>query len=286
MGTLLLMFYALLEQAEGIIVKHYGKKHVSGGMFFNAIICLFALVFFVVTDKGGLCFTNEMLVFGLISCSMYALGFYSMYIALQLGSFVATKMIASFSGVISIIYGIFFLKEQAGFFKYLGIILVFLSVILMQYKKTESAEKKKMSFKWLMWTLATVISNGLIAVLSRMQQLHFNQAYDNEFMILSFGGAFIALCIIGLIYERDKLLYTLRYGGLWGTLAGLVNGGKNLVVLLLYLYIPISVATPLRTGLSLIMSFLLSVFIYREKFTVRQILSVVVGITAIVLFKL
>jgi len=286
MGGLLLAIDMLLQQGEGMAVKHYGDKHKVGGMFFNAVICLFSTLFFIITDKGGLCFTNEMLVYGLISCCMFALGFYSMYVALQIGSYVATKMIASFSGVISIVYGIAFLKEPASVFTYIGIVLVFISTVLMRYKKSENDEKKKVSFKWIVWTLITAVSNGFIAVISREQQLHFNNAYDNEFMILSFGGAFVALCIIGFIYERENFKYIAKHGIVWGLLAGACNGGKNLVNLLIYLYIPISIATPLRTGLGFITSFLVSVLLYKEKFTKLQLLSVFLGIFALVLFKL
>ena len=287
MGALLLAIDMIAQQGESMIVRRYGKKHGAGGMFFNAIICLFAMVFFFLTDKGGLCFPKELWLYGIISCLMFATGFYTMYVALQLGSFVASKLLSSFSGVISIVYGILFLKEPAGFTTYLAIVLVFVSVVLMQYQKPSetTAEKKAFSVKWLVCVLLTAVSNGFIAVISRMQQIRFDNAYDNEFMILSFAGACIALFIMGFALERDKFRNTFKYGLVYGASAGLINGAKNLINLWIYLYIPISVATPLRTGLGFILSFICSVLFYKEKFTIRQLISVAIGIIAIILFK-
>ena len=284
MGILLLLANVFLQQGETMIVRRYGRKY-RGGMLFNSIICLFAVVFFLLTDKGGLCFPKEIFWYGAVSCIMFATGFYSMHLAMQWGSYVASKMIASFSGVISIIYGIFFLKEPADLLTYIAIALIFLSIVLMNGKKDENGEKG-FSVKWLIAVLITAVSNGFIAVISRMQQIHFSQAYDNEFMVLSFGGSFVLLAILALICQRDSLREIAKYGTAYGALAGMFNGAKNLATLVLYLYIPISVATPLRTGADMVLSFMVSVILYREKFTKRQLASVIVGMVALVLFNL
>ena len=285
MGALLMIFDSVINQGEGMVVRHYGKRHGSGGMLFNAIICLFSILFFVITDRQGLYFSGTLVLYGLVSSLFFAIGFYAMYMALQLGSFIATKLISSFSGVISIVYGIFFLHEESNVITWLAIGMVFLSVFLMRYKKSEPDERKKLSAGWLFWTLTSAVSNGLIAVISREQQLYFSHAYDNEFMIVSFGGAFAMLTVLGIIKERDTLKSTAKNGVLYGAVAGLLNGGKNWVNLLLYLYVPISVATPMKTGLGLLLSFLISLLIYKEKFSKRQLISVGIGAVALILFK-
>ena len=286
MGTLLILLAILIHQGAGMIVKHYGNKYGSGGMFFNAVICLFSMLFFILTDKNGLYFPPMLFAFGLVSCLMYAAGFGFMYLALQCGSYALTRLIASMSGIIAILYGIVFLEEPAGWLTYLAIGLVFLSVILMNYRKKEQREKKGFSLKWLIYVLITALSNGLIAVLTRMQQLHFNDACSNEFKILSLGGACIALVIIGLFTDKGRFRQTLRQGTLHGTLAGLLNGANNYLTMTVYLFIPISLATSLRTGLEILASFAVSVLIYRETFTRRQVISALIGIVALVLLQI
>ena len=288
MGYLLILINQAAHQVEGMLVRRYGKKHGAGGLFFNAIICLFAMFFFVLTDKGGFYFPKELWLYGFVSCLMFAAGFYSMYLALQLGSYAISRLISSFSGVFAIVYGLVFLKEPAGVMTYIAFILVFASVFLMNYKTggKEKEEEKGFSVKWLISVLVALVSNGMIAVLSRMQQLRFENACDNEFMMLSLGGAFAALMLIGLVTERGKLKQILKYGMLYGGIAGLMNGAANLVNLATYLFLPISVVTPIRTGLGIVTNFVISVFVYKEKFTRRQLVSAVIGVLALVLLKL
>ena len=67
-----------------MLVKEHGRRHGSGGMLFNALICLFSAVFFLLTDRNGFQFPAKLLIYGSISAVMYAAGFYSMYLALIL----------------------------------------------------------------------------------------------------------------------------------------------------------------------------------------------------------
>jgi len=288
MGFLLIFLNQTAHQLESMLVRRYGKKHGAGGLFFNAIICLFAMIFFVLTDRDGFFFPRELFLYGLVSCLMFAAGFYSMYLALQLGSYAISKLICSFSGVFAIVYGLVFLKEPAGVITYIAFALVFISVFLMNYKTGggEKDEEKAFSMKWLICVLVSLVSNGLIAVLSRMQQIRFDNACDNEFMILSLGGAFAALLLIALFTERSGLKKMLKFGTLYGGLAGLMNGAGNFVNLATYLFLPISVVTPIRTGLGIVMNFVVSVLLYKEKFTRLQLVSAVIGVFALVLLNL
>jgi len=95
-GMLLVVLGLVVHQFEAIIVKYHGKKHGKGGMFFNAIICLFSMIYFFITDTGGLQFPKGIVIYGLINSIMYALGFYSAYIAYKTGSFGLTRLFTSF----------------------------------------------------------------------------------------------------------------------------------------------------------------------------------------------
>ena len=182
MGTLLIIIDQFIGQGEGMVVRHYGKKYGDGGMFFNSFICLFASIFFLITDKGGLCFPKELWLYGIISCFLFATGFYTMYVALATGSYIGTKMFGGFSGIIPIAYGILFLKETATVTTYIATALIFLSVFLRVYQKPGSMKDENASLKWYIYLLLSAISNGFISVVSRMQQIRFDHAYDNEFM--------------------------------------------------------------------------------------------------------
>lgn len=282
MGVLLIILNQLTHSGEGMVVRRYGRKYGDGGMMFNAILCLFSAVFFVLTDTGGLIFTKELVMYGIIGCILFAAGFYGAYLALQTGSFGMTRLIISFSGLISIFYGIIFLHEQASLLKWIAIALVFVSSFVMKYQKNGD---KDFSWKWLILVLITAISNGFIAVVQRIQQLRFEHAYDNEFMIISLIGAAVILAIMGIIKEKDNFLPTLKKGSIYGVFAGMLNGATNFLNLLIIAEFQLSGATPIRTGVGLATGFLISIFIYKEKFRKIQLLGALIAIVALVLFK-
>lgn len=55
----------------------------------------------------------------------------------------------------------------------------------------------------------------------------------------------MALTLFGLILERERIGYIVKHGTLCGMGAGLFNGASNFAGLLLLLYMPISLSTPL-----------------------------------------
>jgi multidrug transporter EmrE-like cation transporter len=93
------------------------------------------------------------------------------------------------------------------------------------------------------------------------------------------------LVLLGFILERDNFGKIVKKGTLYGAGAGLMNGAMNFLNLVVYIFIPISMATSVRTGLGIIASFLVSVVIYREKFTLMQALSAAMGIAAVLLLQ-
>lgn len=286
MGTLLMALNIIANEAESMIVRQRGRKQAHGGFFFNAIICLFAAVFFIVTDKNSFAFPKELLPYGIASCIFYAGGFYFLYVALSEGSFVGSKMLSAASVLIPVCYGILFLGEAAKPATYAAIVLMILSVFMQVYKKGEDEAKKNSSAKWIVWALLSAICNGFIIVVTRSQQIKFSSAYDNEFMIFSLLGAFAFLITLTLIKEPGMIKKTLKHDMLYGIAAGALNGTKNFLNLLILLYFPVSVSTPLKTVLGYILSFLISAFLYKEPFTKLKLAGILTGVISVILFTI
>lgn len=289
-GYLLILLYSILNIGEGVIVKTYANRYKSGGMIMNSMIALFAFVFFVTTDiatTDGFYFPTEMIPLGLINCTLYAIGFYSMFLAFQVGPYGLSRLIANFSLLFSVFYGIVVLHESATAFTYIGILLIFVALFLMNYVgAAKKEEERKISWKWLAYIAATVISNGFIAILGRMQQIKFNNACTNEFQMISIGGSFVLLSVIGLIIDRDKVKDVLTHGALYGACAGLANGAKNLISLAVFLFIPMSSASPMKIGVGIALTFVVSKFFFKEKYTVTQIIGVVCGAIAVLMLSI
>ena len=304
LGYLLILVVAVLNLGESMAVKAYAKRYGSGGMLMNAVIALFAALFFLVSDflkpeTRGLYFPAEMLPLALINCCLFAAGFYFAFLAFKIGPYGLTRLIASFSLLFTIFYGIFFLNEKTTALTYIGITMIFAAMVLINYKRpaakpasgksvneASAAEENGVSLKWLIYLLITVFSNGFIGILTRMQQIRFENACSNEFQIISIGGSFILLAVIGVIIDRDKLGAVAKNGLLYGLGAGLCNGAKNFTTLAIYLCLPLSVISPTSTGVGMISAFLVAILFYKEKYTTMQKIGVLLGALAVVLLAL
>ena len=285
-GMLFVLGSLMMQQFESIIVKSYGKKHGKGGMFFNAVVCLFAMLYFIATDEGGLEFKPALWKFGLINSVMYATGFYATYVAYKIGSFGLTKLVIAFGVIIPTFYGIIFLKEDTTVCTYLALILILISIFLINYQKKDGNSKEKISPKWLLYILLAVVANAIITIIGKKQVDVFVGNYKNEFLMISLAGASLILFVLALIFERDSLKSKIKPGFIYGSFAGIFNGINNFFLLMTYFYLPLSFTAPIRTGLGIVFGFSLSVFLYKEKFNARQIVSVFIGIAAVVIMNL
>ena len=285
-GLLLIVASIFAHQIEAMTVKRYGDKKGAGGMFFNSFLCFFAVIYFVISDKGGFDFYKGIWIYAIINSIMFATGFYTMYIALREGPFGLSRLITSFTGIVSIIYGVAFLKEPFGLVQGICTVLIFASIFLMRYQKQEDGESKKFSLKWIISIILTFASNAAIGILGKIQQVKFDNVYKNEYLIITFLGSALWLFILGLIYERKSLKPTVKTGLLYGLVAGLCNGVANWLALVTNEFLNISISSPLKSGLSMVITFVVALLFYKEKFSVRQYVGVGIGVVAIVLMSL
>ena len=223
MGILLLLCSSVFHQMESMFVKNYKNKYGDGGLLFNALMSLFALVYFILSERGGFYFPTDLWMYGIIGSAMYATGFYSVFVAYGCGSFALTSLILSFTSIFSVGFGIFYLKEQAGPITYLAIIICFVSLFLMNYKKSDKAEENLVTKKWMLCMFFAVFSNGMLAVLSRLQQIRFENQCTNEYYIISLSLSFMVLLIAGIVKECRNLSGISRAGIFTGAIAGTMS---------------------------------------------------------------
>ena len=289
MGYILCVAYVIVNLLEGIVVKNHTKKYGNGGTVVNALTCLFSMIFFIATEAletDAFYFPPRLWIYGGISIIMFSAGFYFTYVAYKIGPFGLTKLLSTFSLLFPIVYGLAFLNEEGGVLSYLGIALMLSAAVLINLKREQSGEKQKITFKWLMCIIISAVANGMISVLSRMQQISFDNATSNEFMMISLFGSFIVLSIWGVLKEKRGIGLVIRNGALTGALAGVLNGAKNFITLLVYLYLPLSIVSPLKTSLSMIATFAVSYLLYKERYGRLQLVGVVLGAASVVLLSL
>ncbi len=270
---------------EGIFIKVYNSKNNQGGFLFTAFISLFAMLYFLMTDKGGFNCSTELMLYAITGCIMYCGASYLTYVALREGSFAITMLIISYSLVFSIGYGIFFLKESLSIYMKIGLILILVSLFLVRNANEEKGTVK-FSLKWIVCTILSVVGAGLYGVIQRMQQIHFDGKYDNEFMVIAIGLSALILFVIGFIKDGKYIKNVMKKGVLLSASAGIANGITNMISLVLNSMVAISVITPIRSGAKTIISFLVSIFIFKEKFTISQIVGVAMSGVALILLNM
>lgn len=274
----------LVHQVEGILIKKYNAKYDKGGSVFVAIVSLFSMLFFLITDKGGFDFRLSMLPYGIISGICYCTASLATFVALGAGPFGISRLLLSYTGIFSISYGLFFRHEKPSTFALIGIGLMLVSIYF--NRKPNNENDKKASLKWAICIILTIICSGMFGVLQKLQQDVFNNEVNNEFMIVSLGFSAITLFIAGFIKDGKDSFRILKNGAPYASCSGISNGLTNFINIIVNgMAINFSILSPIRTGLGMIITFIISIFIFKEKLLKRQIFGVALGTIALILLS-
>lgn len=284
MGYLLILIKTIANMGEGVAIKKYNAKHTAGGMFFTGILSLFALVFFAVSDRNGFLFPKEMFPYAIAYGLIYCIAYWLTFVALVHGSFTMSMLIISYSLVFPIVYGIVWLHDPVTMFTWIGFALLMVSLFLVRGKKEE--KKTKFSATWLVAIIITMVGNGLLAIIQKVEQIRFNNSCNNEFMMVALGISAAVLLIGGLVKDHKDIKEILRYGVPYAGSAGVANGLNNLLGIYVNNLLPLSIVAPLNAGVKIVLSFLTAQFLFKEKYLKRQIVGVAIGTAALVFLNL
>ena len=287
MPLLLIVISKIAHQCEGLFIKSYNAKNEKGGFIYTAILSLVSMVFFflidAITDSSGLQFSFPLILYGIGAGIAYCLASFLTYIALGCGSFVLSQLVLSYGILITVVHGLF-LGETISLWGWIGVVLLVISLYLVNAKGKE--EGVKLTRKWVITITLSVVFAGAFAILQRQQQIAFSHQYDNEFMIIALAVSSVSLFIAGVIKDGKDLGLILKRGSLYAIGSGVSNGATNCLTLYVYTLAPISFVAPTGAGIAIIISFLISKFFFKEKFSKIQYLGVILGGIAVVLFNL
>jgi glucose uptake protein GlcU len=105
-------------------------------------------------------------------------------------------------------------------------------------------------------------------------------------MVITLAVSSLILLTVGLIKDGKCLKTVFKNGFFYAAGGGVANGVTNFLSLLVYTLVPISFAAPVKTGISIVIAFLIAVLIFKEKYTFRQYCGVILGCIALVLFNI
>lgn len=282
MSALYLIIIILGVSGQNVAQKMYTKKVARGGaLLFSAITAFFSMLFFVVTSRG-LHWDPEIAPYSLAFAISFALSGICGVLAVAEGPLSLSSLMISYSLMIPTIYGIVFLREPVSVSFLLGMGLLIVSLFLVN-KKNDTCRIRP---RWLILIFFAFMGNGLCSTFQKIQQLAFDGAYKNEFMIFSLGIVSVILVIAALITAKGQLKAELYHSRFLAPLSGLMNGTVNLLVMILSGMMTVSVMFPLISAGGIVVTYLVSKFFYKEKLTKMQMAGFLIGLASIVFLNI
>ncbi len=272
---------------EGVFIKKYNSKHHKGGFIFTALVSLGSMLFFVVTNTDGWQMPPAAWGYAIAAGIAYCSASLFTYLALGCGSFAMSMLLLSYNLVISIGYGMIFLGDwkTSSPLTYVGFVLILVSLFFNRAPKEVS--HNKISASWVIYIVLSIILSGLYSVIVKMQQLKFDGVCDKEFSTVSLAISAIVLFVIGIFKDGKDIKYIMKHGAGFALSAGASNGITNFLTLVVNgMSIPFAIVTPLRAGIRIVFSFIISALVFKEKFLKRQLFGVLLSIIALVLLNL
>ena len=267
---------------QSIAKKAFTKKTLGKDVFFFSFLTsLAAMVFFLVTSKG-LQWNTGLILYAVLFALSYVVSTVSGVYAITYGPLSLTSLIGSYSLMIPTFYGLIFLKDPVSFGLIPGLILLVISLFLINQKNVNAP----ITLKWGIFIFVAFVGNGMCSVFQKMQQVKFDGAYKNEFMILSLAIVVLLLSIFVIKKERKGIKSVTVSGWSLGLACGIANGIVNLFVMILSGIMSISLMFPMISAGGIIITYLVSRFVYKEKLTRVQFVGFVIGIASVVFLNI
>jgi len=282
LNVLYLIAIIIGVSGQNVVKKPYTQKTNGNGVFFfTAILSAAALLFFVLTSSG-LTFKLSFVPYSVAFAVSYALASLFAVLAIAYGSLSLTSLITSYSLMIPTFYGLTVLNDDIGKGFWVGLVFLIISLFLINKKD----KNVKFSLKWIICVIIAFIGNGMCSVVQKMQQEEFKEAYKNEFMIVALAIVTVVMLVLTLIKERDGLKLYSKAGWHLALVCGALNGMVNLFVMILSNRMAVSIMFPMISAGGLVVTYIVSRFLYKEKLSRMQFLGFIFGLAAIVFLNI
>ena len=284
LNAILLIAAIIGVTVQNVTRKIYNSSARGGAFTFSAASVLFALLIFLITSGGRLCFTGAILPYSLAFSAAYCAAIVFAFLAIKHGSLSLSSLIIQYSLILPTVFGFILWDEAIKPGGIVGIILLLISLAMINKEKKN--EKKSITPRWIIFVLLAFLGNGACSTVQKAQQLSPSAEYKNEFMILALLISLAVMTLMALITERNELSHNLKSGVLSYSICGIANGGVNLLVLLLSARMAASVMFPIISAGGIVAAYAVSTLVYKEKMSRIQTAGLLVGMLSIIALNL
>jgi drug/metabolite transporter (DMT)-like permease len=234
-------------------------------------------------------------LFALVMIPYYMIGIK----VLSLGSLAVYSMFMMLGGMlVPFFYGVWFLQESVSAAQILGTVLLTGFIILQAISQSDfkQASKEKQSAKtkitFFVLCLVIFILNGLTGVIAKAHQISESSVDEVSFTVISCAlTAIFSMILLAFEFLRNRkeksrqVMMTLKIKPLCSmALIGVSAYTGNFLHLLAANNVPASVQFPLVSGGVIVLSALVSAFVFKEKISKKEWLSIAGSFVSTVLF--
>ena len=285
MDILIIVLLCVLATLKVTIQSFFGKhdiKTTPDAILFNVLVFVFSMVIFSPYIFNQ---TLPCIIFGAIF-GLFTVTFQLSYVkALSIGPVSITVMMANLSMIFPVAVSAIVYKEPISVLRGAGILLTIVAFVVCTDFKTGS----KINSKWLKFVTIVLISDGLCQISQKMLTTGYEMKSPQSFVAISYFFAIVFSMIFYFVFKMrgEKRTVVVKSRVLLGALMiGVVLG----VFQALYAYaastIEGTLLYPSFGGGSIVASALAGFVLFKDRLVLKQKISILISVVAIVLMIL
>lgn len=209
MMLVILVLLFISHGARGIFMKLGQKGRVStlkqALVYTTVYSALQAAVLLAVPPYPSLVCDVGFYIYPFAFAVFYTLSYMMMIMAMNEGSTAITNTIYSFNSLIPVLFGIIVWKEELSLCKGLGLLLFIAGLLLYNRSSyTVGGVKQKISKKWLIYSLGTLVFMGIAVIFTKSSMRAFPN-YGEQYLIFYSLFSFVLGGIFILFFAREEI---------------------------------------------------------------------------------
>lgn len=279
----LLFLSVALSATRNVTSKLTATASAERSLFYfsQAVLFFVATMLIVLTRLRSFEVSFQTLGFGIIYGALLILSQWMLTLALGLGNTAVCSVVYSLGFIIPTVSGCILWDEQFTLLQGIGLISA-VSAIIITVKKPST--DRFYGGKFVLAILTATVASGGLGIMQKIQQASSVKNQDSMFLTVAFTVAF-AVSLLAY-FLTDKSNKPTPKNAVAPAVTGICFGGANLCNTLLAGRLPSAVFFPTQNILTILLSTVAGIIIFKEKLTAKAVLTLVLGVLAVVLFSL
>lgn len=256
------------------------KSGIRMNVFYNALKFFIGSFFFIpliILDDAPK-FGWGSILCGIVCGIMYAISKTLIMTGYEKTSVAFMSLCHAAGMIIPCVLGHFLWEERLSLISIIGILLAICSIVLLRDSKSVA---KKYELLGIILGFIIFLTSGTVMVMQKIMSLYFAEQSVSAYNYYSFVIAFLILIVVSKpradIKSRTKLVYPFAIG------SALSLCIISIIMTLLAGVVPSIVLFPLFNGIGIILVCFGSIFLFKEKLTLKKLIGVIIGILGLCL---